>query len=313
MSGQGPVPLALAPAMAEALARWLDSERALRGRSDHTITAYQGDLLAFLGFLGLYHGTPALPRALAGLTQTDLRGFAAEERRRGLSARSLARRLSAVRSFLRWLSDREGFDASRALSTRSPRYLRSLPRPIAPEQARAVLDLAGAQHPTPWVAARDVAVLTLLYGLGLRIGEALALDGADWPLGESLLIRGKGGRERIVPVLPVARDAVAEYLRLCPWPLVAEGPLFRGVRGGRLTPGAVAGAMARLRQSLGRPETATPHALRHSFATHLLAAGGDLRTIQQLLGHASLSTTQVYTGVDDAHLLAVHRAAHPRR
>lgn len=313
MSGQGPVPLALAPAMADALARWLDSERALRGRSEHTITAYQGDLLAFLGFLGLYHGTPALPRTLAVLTQTDLRGFAAEERRRGLSARSLARRLSAVRSFLRWLSDREGFDASRALSTRSPRYLRSLPRPIAPEQARAVLDLAGAQHPTPWVAARDVAVLTLLYGLGLRIGEALALDGADWPLGESLLIRGKGGRERIVPVLPVARDAVAEYLRLCPWPLVAEGPLFRGVRGGRLNPGAVAGAMASLRQSLGLPETATPHALRHSFATHLLAAGGDLRTIQQLLGHASLSTTQVYTGVDDAHLLAVHRAAHPRR
>ncbi|WP_449042076.1 tyrosine recombinase XerC [Paracoccus sp. (in: a-proteobacteria)] len=313
MSGQGPVPLALAPAMADALARWLDSERALRGRSEHTITAYQADLLAFLGFLGSYHGTPALPRALAGLTQTDLRGFAAEERRRGLSARSLARRLSAVRSFLRWLSDREGFDASRALSTRSPRYLRSLPRPIAPEQARAVLDLAGAQHPTPWVAARDVAVLTLLYGLGLRIGEALALDGADWPLGESLLIRGKGGRERIVPVLPVAREAVAEYLRLCPWPLAAEGPLFRGVRGGRLNPGAVAGAMARLRQSLGLPETATPHALRHSFATHLLAAGGDLRTIQQLLGHASLSTTQVYTGVDDAHLLAVHRAAHPRR
>src|SRR5690606_4816245 len=224
-----------------------------------------------------------------------------------------ARRLSAVRSFLRWLSDREGFDASRALSTRSPRYLRSLPRPIAPEQARAVLDLAGAQHPTPWVAARDVAVLTLLYGLGLRIGEALALDAADCPLGEPLLIRGKGGRDRIVPVLPVARDAVADYLRLCPWPLVAEGPLFRGVRGGRLNPGAVAGAMASLRQSLGLPEPATPHALRHSFATHLLAAGGDLRTIQQLLGHASLSTTQVYTGVDDAHLLAVHRAAHPRR
>ncbi|SEH98655.1 tyrosine recombinase XerC [Paracoccus alkenifer] len=313
MSGQGPVPLALAPAMADALARWLDGERALRGRSEHTITAYQADLLAFLGFLGLYHGTPALPRTLAALTQTDLRGFAADERRRGLSARSLARRLSAVRSFLRWLSDREGFDASRALSTRSPRYLRSLPRPIAPEQARAVLDLAGAQHPTPWVAARDAAVLTLLYGLGLRIGEALALEGADWPPGESLLIRGKGGRERVVPVLPVARQAVSEYLRLCPWPLAADGPLFRGVRGGRLNPGAVAGAMAQLRQSLGLPETATPHALRHSFATHLLAAGGDLRTIQQLLGHASLSTTQVYTGVDDAHLLAVHRAAHPRR
>lgn len=309
----GAPPLALAPAMSDALARWLDGERATRGRSDHTITAYQGDLLAFLAFLGGYHGAPALPGTLGALTQSDMRAFAAAERGRGLSARSLARRLSAVRSFLRWLSDREGFDASRALSSRSPRYRRSLPRPIAPDQARAVLDLAGGHHPTPWVAARDVAVLTMLYGLGLRISEALALDGADWPFGEALVIRGKGGKERMVPVLPAARAAVADYLRLSPWPLQPDTPLFRGVRGGRLAQGAVQQAMASLRQSLGLPETATPHALRHSFATHLLAAGGDLRTIQQLLGHASLSTTQVYTGVDDAHLLAVHRAAHPRR
>lgn len=314
MRGQGPVPpLALAPAMSDALARWLDSERGTRGRSAHTLTAYQGDLLVFLSFLGGYNGTPALPGSLAGLTQTDLRAFAAAERARGLSARSLARRLSAVRSFLRWISDREGFDASRALSARSPRYRRSLPRPIPEDQARAVLDLAGARHPTPWVSARDVAVLTLLYGLGLRIGEALALNGRDWPLTEALVIRGKGGRERHVPVLPAAREAVAAYLRLCPFPLTPEGPLFFTVRGKRLYAGAIEGAMASLRQSLGLPETATPHALRHSFATHLLAAGGDLRTIQQLLGHASLSTTQVYTGVDDAHLLAVHRAAHPRR
>lgn len=314
MSGQGPVPpLALAPAMSDALARWLDGERATRGRSEHTITAYQGDLLAFLAFLGGYHGTPALPATLADLTQTDLRAFAAAERARGLSPRSLARRLSAIRSFLRWISDREGFDASRALSARSPRYRRSLPRPIPVEQARAVLDLAGERHPTPWVAARDVAVLTLLYGLGLRISEALALNGRDWPMGDSLVIRGKGGRERMVPVLPAARQAVAAYLRICPFPLTPEGPLFFTVKGKRLYAGAIEGAMASLRQSLGLPETATPHALRHSFATHLLAAGGDLRTIQELLGHASLSTTQVYTGVDDAHLLAVHRAAHPRR
>ena len=308
-----PAPLALAPAMADALARWLDSERAVRGRSDHTITAYQGDLLAFLSFLGGHHGTPALPGTLGALTQSDMRGFAAAERARGLSARSLARRMSAVRSFLRWLSDREGFDASRALSSRSPRYRRSLPRPIGPDQARAVLELASEGHRTPWVAARDAAVLTLLYGLGLRISEALALDGRDWPFGEALRIRGKGGKERVVPVLPVARQAVAAYLRQCPWPLGPGDPLFRGVRGGRLGQAPIQSAMATLRQSLGLPETATPHALRHSFATHLLAAGGDLRTIQQLLGHASLSTTQVYTGVDDAHLLAVHRAAHPRR
>lgn len=305
-------PLALAPAMADALARWLDTERGVRGRSGHTIEAYQGDLLAFLSFLGGYHGTAALPGTLAGLTQGDMRAFAASERGRGLSARSLARRLSAVRGFLRWMSDREGFDASRALSARGPRYRRSLPRPIPVDQARAVLELAGERHPTPWVAARDTAVLTMLYGLGLRISEALALDGGDWPFGDALVIRGKGGRQRMVPVLPVASAAVADYLRLSPWPAQREAPLFRGVRGGRLSQGVVAQAMVSLRQSLGLPPTATPHALRHSFATHLLSAGGDLRTIQELLGHASLSSTQVYTGVDDARLLAVHRAAHPR-
>lgn len=307
-----PQPLALAPAMADALARWLDGERAARGRSDHSIRAYQADVLAFLMFLGGYHGQPALPGRLGEVVQTDMRAFAAAERARGLSARSLARRLSAVRSFLRWLSDREGFDASRALSTRGPRHRPSLPRPLAVDQARAVLDLAGQGHDTPWIAARDAAVLTLLYALGLRIGEALALDGGDWPLGESLVVRGKGGRERVVPVLPVARAAVADYLRLSPWPVAPDRPLFRGLRGGALYPQAVAAAMARLRVALGLPETATPHALRHSFATHLLAAGGDLRTIQQLLGHARLSTTQVYTGVNDAQLLAAHRAAHPR-
>lgn len=307
-----PPPLALAPAMADALARWLDGERSTRDRSDHTITAYQSDLLAFLSFLGGHHGAPALPARMGALTQSDMRAFAAAERARGLSARSLARRLSAVRSFLRWLADREGFDVSRALSSRAPRYRRSLPRPLAPDQARAVLDLAAVTHDTPWVAARDQAVLTLLYGCGLRISEALALDGRDWPMGEVLRVRGKGGKERQVPVLPVARDGIAAYLRVQPWGLAPDDPLFRGVRGGRLSAGAVEGLMVRLRHALGLPPTATPHALRHSFATHLLAAGGDLRTIQELLGHASLSTTQVYTAVDDAHLLSVHGAAHPR-
>ena len=198
-----PPPLALAPAMADALARWLDGERSTRDRSDHTITAYQSDLLAFLSFLGGHHGAPALPARMGALTQSDMRAFAAAERTRGLSARSLARRLSAVRSFLRWLADREGFDVSRALSSRAPRYRRSLPRPLAPDQARAVLDLAAVTHDTPWVAARDQAVLTLLYGCGLRISEALALDGRDWPMGEVLRVRGKGGKERQVPVLPV--------------------------------------------------------------------------------------------------------------
>lgn len=299
--------------MSAALDAWIAGEAALHGRSPHTLRAYRDDLAAFLGFLGRYLGGPALPNRLGDLTQTEMRAFAAAERQRGYSARSLARRLSAVRSFLRWLADREGFDASVALSTRGPRYRRSLPRPIAEDQARALLDAAASDHPTPWIAARDMAVLTLLYGCGLRISEALGLMGRDWPMAESLLVRGKGGRERVVPLLPMARQAVADYLRLCPHPPAPGGPLFFGARGGRLGQQAVSAAMIRLRAQLGLPASATPHALRHSFATHLLAAGGDLRTIQQLLGHASLGTTQIYTGVDEAHLLAAHRAAHPRR
>lgn len=304
--------LALAPAMADALTRWLETEAATRDRSPHTINAYRADLLAFLSFLGRHNGEAATPKSLGTLRQADMRAFAASERARGLSARSLARRQSAVRSFLRWLSDREGHDLSAALSTRSPKYARSLPRPLTPEQAQDALDMVAAGHETPWVAARDMAVMTLLWGCGLRISEALGLNGADWPFREALTIRGKGGKERHVPVLPVASDAVGDYLRQCPWRLAPDQPLFRGVRGGRLGPDQIEGALRRARAVLGLPSTATPHALRHSFATHLLAAGGDLRTIQELLGHASLSTTQVYTGVDDAHLLAVYRSAHPR-
>ncbi|WBU54060.1 tyrosine recombinase XerC [Paracoccus sp. SCSIO 75233] len=306
-------PLALAPAMADALALWLEVEAGTRDRSPHTITAYRDDTIAFLSFLGGYNGQPATPKSLAALKQPDMRAFAAAERARGLSARSLARRLSAVRSFLRWISDREGYDLSAALSARSPKYQRSLPRPLARDQARDLLDYAGTHHPEPWIAARDAAVLTLLYGCGLRISEALSLQGRDWPLGEALRITGKGGRERMVPVLPVTREAIAEYLRLCPWPSEPDAPLFRGKRGGPLRAGVFEKAMVQMRQALGLPPSATPHAMRHSFATHLLSAGGDLRSIQELLGHASLATTQVYTGVDDAHLMEVYRKAHPRK
>lgn len=301
----------MAPATADDLHRWLETEAAARDRSDHTVTAYRADLVAFLQFIAAHWGEPVPPAALARLRQADMRAFAASERGRGLGARSLARRMSGVRSFLRWISDREGLDLSAALSTRSPKYSRSLPRPLTPLQAQDTLDRV-ADHATPWVGARDLAVLTLLWGSGLRISEALALEGADWPFPEGLIIRGKGGRERQVPVLPVARDAIAAYLRLCPWGHRTDAPLFRGIRGGRLTASAVEGAMRQARAAIGLPASATPHALRHSFATHLLSAGGDLRTIQELLGHASLSTTQVYTGVDDARLMAVYRAAHPR-
>jgi integrase/recombinase XerC len=307
-----PTPLALSAAMADALARWLDVEAATRDRSAHTVTAYRADLLSFLAFLGGHHGEAATPRSLAELRQNDMRAFAASERARGLGARSLARRQSAVRSFLRWISDREGYDLSAALSTRSPKYARSLPRPLTPDQAMDALSMVAEGHGTPWVAARDVAVMTLLWGCGLRISEALALDGRDWPFPQALTITGKGGKQRQVPVLPVARRAVSAYMAQSPFLHLPDQPLFRGVRGGRLGQEAISGALRRARASLGLPPTATPHALRHSFATHLLAAGGDLRTIQELLGHASLSTTQVYTGVDDAHLMAVYRAAHPR-
>ncbi|MDP1668079.1 tyrosine recombinase XerC [Phaeovulum sp.] len=299
-------------AASDTLATWLEHRRALDGAAEHTITAYRADVAEFLGFLSAHHGDGMGLARLAEIGQGDMRAFLAHEHGRGLGARSLARRLSAVKGFIRWLADREGFDATHVLAARAPRYPRSLPRPLSEDGAREVIDRAGAQAEEPWIAARDGAVLTLLYGCGLRISEALGLKGSDLPLANALRITGKGGRERIVPVLPAAATAVAEYLRLCPYRAAPEHALFRGARGGPLNPRLVALAMQRARMSLGLPATATPHALRHSFATHLLAAGGDLRAIQELLGHASLATTQIYTAVDSARLMQVYNAAHPR-
>ncbi|HHC29739.1 MAG TPA: tyrosine recombinase XerC, partial [Rhodobacterales bacterium] len=240
------------------------------------------------------------------------RAWMASERARGVGPRSLARALSAVKGFYRWLSDRDGFDATAVLSTRSPKFTKKLPRPISPGAASDVIALAETQARDGWIGARDAAVVTLLYGCGLRISEALGLKGKDAPLAEVLRITGKGGKERLVPVLPAARDAVEAYLAPCPHPREAEAPLFRGARGGALNPRLVQKAMESARLQLGLPATATPHALRHSFATHLLNAGGDLRAIQELLGHASLSTTQTYTAVDTARLMEIYDAAHPR-
>jgi integrase/recombinase XerC len=236
----------------------------------------------------------------------------AHERGRGVSARSLARALSAVKGFTRWLADREGAEATAVLSARAPRFQKKLPRPLAIDAARAVIGSVRENPAEDWIAARDAAVVTLLYGCGLRISEALGLTGASVPLPEVLRIRGKGGKERIVPVLPVARAAVDLYARLCPFPVERDAALFRGARGGPLSPRLIQKAMETARAQLGLPATATPHAMRHSFATHLLAAGGDLRTIQDLLGHASLSTTQAYTAVDTARLMEVYEKAHPR-
>jgi integrase/recombinase XerC len=240
-----------------------------------------------------------------------MRAWMAHERGRGVSARSLARALSAVKGFARWGAEREGFDPTAILATRAPKFRRKLPRPLEEAAARTLIETVDLQPREPWVAARDTAVITLLYGCGLRISEALSLTGAVLPLGAGLRIRGKGGKERMVPVIAPAQRAVARYARLCPHDL-ASGPLFRGVRGGALNPRLVQRVMEAVRLQLGLPATATPHALRHSFATHLLGAGGDLRAIQELLGHASLSTTQAYTAVDTARLMEVYDAAHPR-
>lgn len=304
--------LALSQGMRDRLGQWLDHERALKSASEHTLTAYAHDVSGWLAFLAQHEGDSFGPAHIARLRITDMRAWMAHERGRGVAPRSLARALSAVKGFTRWLSEREDFDATAILSTRAPKFQKKLPRPLAPEAARDMLATVELQNQEPWIAARDVAVVTLLYGCGLRISEALSLKGADVPLGEVLRIVGKGNKERIVPVLPAARRAVADYVALCPYELIEDTPLFRGKRGGALNPRLISKVTEAARMQLGLPSSVTPHAMRHSFATHLLNAGGDLRAIQELLGHASLSTTQAYTAVDTARLLKVYDDAHPR-
>ncbi|HEY9037388.1 MAG TPA: tyrosine recombinase XerC [Roseovarius sp.] len=302
----------ISPAARQSLADWLDQQRALRGAAENTITAYCADVTGFLAFITQHKGGLQGLGALARITTSDMRAWMAHTRSDDVGPRSLARKLSAVKSFYRWLAEREGFEPTAVLATRSPKFQRKLPRPLSVEAARNVIDTAEFQSLTPWIAARDRAVITVLYGCGLRISEALSLTGADAPLPATLRIVGKGGKERMVPVLPVAQHAVDEYTRACPHPMTEDGPLFMGARGGKLAPRAVQKVMEQVRSQLGLPATATPHALRHSFATHLLNAGGDLRAIQELLGHASLSTTQAYTGVDTARLMEVYARAHPK-
>ena len=304
--------LAIAPQLRDALADWLAQLSALKGASPHTLTAYSRDLRGYLAFLAQHRGgAEGLPAVLA-TSQSDLRAWMAHERARGLDARSLARSLSAVKSFTAWAADRTGAEATAVLSARGPKFRRKLPRPLSEDAAAEIIDTVGLQARDDWQQARDIAVVTLLYGCGLRISEALSLPASAHPLPDMLRITGKGSKTRLVPVLPAAREAVASYARLCPWDLAPDSPLFRGARGGPLNPRSIQLAMEKARMQLGLPATATPHALRHSFATHLLAAGGDLRAIQELLGHASLSTTQAYTAVDAARLMEVYDSAHPR-
>ncbi len=303
---------AASPGQRAALAQWLTHIRALDGAAAHTLAAYGADVARYMDFLARHRGVAEGTGALLTVPQADLRAWMAHERARGLGPRSLARALSAVKGFTGWLAEREGIDATAVLSARGPKYRRSLPRPLSEQGARDMIGCVETQAREDWIAARDAAVITLLYGCGLRISEALALTGAASPLPEVLRITGKGGKTRLVPVIPAARAAVARYAALVPFDLAPAGPLFRGARGGALNPRLIARAMESARLQLGLPATATPHAMRHSFATHLLSAGGDLRTIQQLLGHASLSTTQAYTAVDAARIMDVYEKAHPR-
>lgn len=296
---------------------WLAHLRDERRAPATTVTAYGRDLKQFFAFLADHLGGAADLAALRGLSPADIRAFMAHRRAGGASGRTVARGLSTLRTFYRHL-EREGLAASAAVhAVRAPKKPHALPKPVTEANARslAAAQSHGGAGIEAWIAARDAAVLGLLYGAGLRISEALGLDRRDAPLPDAqilLRITGKGGKTRLVPVLPAVRAAVAAYLDLCPWPRADGDPLFVGARGGRLSPRIVQLAMARLRGALGLADTATPHALRHSFATHLLSAGGDLRTIQELLGHASLSTTQIYTQVDEAHLMEVYARAHPR-
>lgn len=289
--------------------RWLEGERRA---SAHTVAAYRRDLSGFFAFLAEHlGGAPALAD-LAALRAADFRGYLARRRSDGLNAASLARILSTVRSFFRFL-DRNGIAHNPALAgVRTPKQPHAVPKPLPVADAMAVVSLATEPTGDSWTGLRDSAVLALLYGCGLRISEALGLNRNAAPLGRTLTITGKGRKQRMLPVLPAVARGVDAYLKAVPFPLGPSDPLFVGVRGSRLNAGVVQKRMRQLRRSLGLPETATPHALRHSFATHLLAADGDLRSIQELLGHASLRTTQRYTAVDAARLLDVYDRAHPR-
>lgn len=301
------------PSLEDCRIAWLRELSRERLYSVKTVEAYGRDALQFVAFLGEDGRTP---KDFLAVKPADLRMFLAERRERGVESRSLMRQLAGLRSFARFL-EREGHGhASAFKAVKGPRVKKGLPRPLNPADARATSAIAtrAGEAREPWIISRDAAVFALLYGAGLRISEALSLRRGDVPRSsrDTLTILGKGGKVRQVPVLPQIVSAIEDYLAQCPWKMPADGPLFVGAKGGALSPRIIQLAMEGLRGALGLPDTATPHALRHSFATHLLARGGDLRTIQELLGHASLSTTQVYTQVDTARLMASYKAAHPR-
>jgi integrase/recombinase XerC len=310
------LPFAASDVVTEVI-RWrayLGSEKRM---SPKTVEAYARDTSQFLAFLAEHLGGKVTLARLVKLTPADVRAFMASRRADGIGSRSLMRGLAGMRSFTRYL-EREGKGRVSALSAvRAPKIGKTLPKPISVSAAKelADVDLRAGEEREPWIFARDAAVLALLYGSGLRISEALGLKRKEVPApgkGDAITVTGKGNKQRMVPVLAQVLVLIADYIKSCPYDLPPDGALFLGARGGPLSPRIVQLAMARLRGALGLPETATPHALRHSFATHLLARGGDLRAIQELLGHASLSTTQIYTAIDAERLMDVYRSAHPR-
>ena len=292
---------------ADILEAWGNHLAQGRRRSPHTVRAYVATAARMLDEIG-----EADWPALARLDSAALRSQLARRRADGIGNVSAARELSALKSFIAFARKQAGLPDQAAPRMRGPRVKKGLPRPVTPDEAVGLAAMVADNASEPWIGARDRAVLLLLYGAGMRIAEALSLTGGHLPLGEVLTVTGKGGKQRVVPLLPIVREGIAAYLGLCPWPMSRDAPLFRGAKGGPLSPGMVQKAVARARIVLGLPATATPHALRHSFATHLLGAGADLRSLQELLGHASLSSTQIYTKVDAAVLLDVYRNAHPR-
>jgi integrase/recombinase XerC len=306
-----------APDVMAEVTRWLRHLGAERRMSAKTLEAYQRDVRQFLVFLAEHLGGAPSLAALAKLKPQDVRAFMASRRADGIGGRSLMRSLAGVRSFARFL-ERNGKGKVGALAAvRAPKVPKTLPKPLSIATAKRVVDadIRAGEEREPWVLARDAAVLALLYGSGLRISEALGLKREDMPApgkGDAIRVTGKGNKQRMVPLLPQVSQLVADYVAICPYTMAADGPLFVGAKGGPLSPRILQLVMERLRGALSLPDSATPHALRHSFATHLLARGGDLRAIQELLGHASLSTTQIYTAVDTDRLLEVYRSAHPR-
>lgn len=294
--------------MSDLLCDWRDHLDHEKRRSEHTLRAYIATAERLLDFLMRHHGAEPDAAMLIALGANDLRAFLTERRAEGIGNASAARELSALRNFLRFV----GGSASSVPVMRGPRVKRGLPRPIAPDEAMGLARTMAASAPDDWIGARDFALILLLYGAGLRIGEALGLDGGVLPLGDRLRVTGKRNKTRIVPILPAVAQAVEAYIAACSYDIGKDTPLFLGARGGPLSPAVVRANVRTARRALGLSERTTPHALRHSFATHLLAGGADLRSLQELLGHASLASTQVYTGVDAAHLLDIYRNAHPR-